>query len=63
MKYAVAFTDACGNLQIKFVDANGWRQAVDKAAPHLAWLNTDDLLLAKKKASGWNQAFTVVEIK
>lgn len=62
MKYAVAFTDACGDLQIKFVKANGWRKAVAKAAPHLTWLDSDDLLLAKKKALKQGQAFTVVEI-
>jgi len=60
-KYAVAHTFN-GILEIKTVNAYNWKAALFAVAPYMGWLESEDLLAAKKEAFEQDQPFAVIRI-
>jgi len=63
-RYAIAYFNFFDNdLQIKIVEADGWRMALDKAFPVLYWVREDDLKKAREQAFNSDVLFNVIDIK
>jgi len=60
-RYAVAYTFE-NNLEIRTVNAYNWKAALFAVAPYMGWLESEDLLAAKKEAFEQDQPFAVIRI-